>query len=308
MSALINEQLYNILIVEDDPVNIDIIVDALTGRYRLFVAKSRAKALEILSHKEMHFVLLDVGLPDGNGFEICHTVIENEQNYGLPAIIFMTGMDNPADEARGIELGARDYITKPINNVVLRARIKLQAQMLRQTELLSNLARIDGLTEVNNRRAFDDQLRIEWNRCMREEQSVSLCLLDIDFFKQYNDRYGHPAGDECLKAVAQSLSATFKRSSDFIARYGGEEFAVIIYNSDTEIAERLVNNALDAVQAMCIEHKSSTVSDYLSFSAGICSTIPDELVDTDDLIRCADTALYEAKARGRARVISNELE
>ncbi|WP_096085673.1 GGDEF domain-containing response regulator [Agaribacterium haliotis] len=308
MSALSNEQHYNILIVEDDPVNIDIIVDALSGRFRLFVAKSRAKAMRVLEQQDMHLVLLDVGLPDGNGFEICHTLVENERDFGPLAIVFMTGMDQPDDEAKGIELGARDYITKPINITVLRARLNLQTQLIRQTELLSQLARIDGLTEVHNRRAFDDQLRIEWNRCMREDQSLSLCLLDVDFFKQYNDIYGHPAGDEALKAVARSLKNTFKRSSDFIARYGGEEFAILIYNSDQVIAERLMNNALDAVQQLCIEHSGSQVSDYLSFSAGLCSTVPDELVKPDDLIRCADTALYEAKGRGRARIVYGDLE
>ena len=308
MNSLTEERQYHILIVEDDPVNIDIIADALSGRFRLFVAKSRKKAMAVLGSQDIHIVLLDVGLPDGNGFEICHTLIENKRDYGELAIVFMTGMDAPDDEAKGIELGARDYITKPINNTVLRARLNLQAQLLRQTELLSNLARIDGLTEVNNRRAFDDQLEVEWKRCLREDQSLSLCLLDIDFFKQYNDTYGHPAGDACLNAVARCLSSTFKRSSDFVARYGGEEFAVIIYNSDREIAERLVNTALQEVLALEIEHKGSKVSEFLTFSAGICSTIPDDLVRPEDLIRVADMALYHAKETGRARVTYNPIE
>lgn len=305
---MIEQRQYQILLVEDDPVNIGIILECLSNQYQLFIAKTREKALQVLQRKEIDLVLLDINLPDGNGFEICKELIDNKQTYGELSVVFMTGMDNPADEARGIELGARDYITKPINGTVLNARIELQIQLIRQTELLSNLARIDGTTEVNNRRAFDDQLKNEWHRSMRDSQPISLCLLDIDFFKQYNDTYGHPAGDHCLKSLAKSLSSSFKRSADFVARYGGEEFAIIINKADYQIATRLMNTALEAFIALEIPHSGSTVSKFVTFSAGICSTFPAHAGSYEALLKQADQALYKAKHSGRARVHSCEFD
>ena len=303
----LEERQYKILLVEDDPVNIGIIVESLGDIYQLFIAKTRERAFKLLDGQRVDIILLDINLPDGNGFEICKTIIDNKHEYGDPSIVFMTGLDKAEDEARGIEIGARDYITKPINTTVLKARLSLQTQLIRQTELLSNLARIDGTTEVNNRRAFDDQLQIEWNRALRESTQISLCLLDIDYFKPYNDTYGHPAGDRCLKSLAKSLSSSFRRSTDFVARYGGEEFAVIMYKADEEIASRLLNQALEAFQSLKIPHSGSNVSEYVSFSAGICCTTPSAKFSALQLLEQADKLLYKAKESGRAQVCSGAL-
>lgn len=302
MTTLAEEKIYQVLLVEDDPVNIGIIVNCIGELYQLYIAKSREKAFEILEKTQVDLVLLDINLPDGNGFDICKELINDKQLYGDLHIVFMTGMDKPEEEARGIALGARDYITKPINCTVLKARVKLQIQLIRQRELLSNLARIDGTTEVNNRRAFDDHLHSEWNRGLREQQSLSLCLLDIDYFKQYNDNYGHPAGDECLRKLAKCLQAQFKRSTDFVARYGGEEFAVVLYNTDLAAADRLMNQALENFMALQIPHKFSQVSEFVSFSAGVCSILPSPLGSISELLDEADKELYRAKGSGRCQV------
>lgn len=305
MAVTVEERRFRILLVEDEPVNIGVILEYLGHQYQIYIAKTREKALSILKKETIDIVLLDINLPDGNGFDICRELVDNKRDFGELSIVFMTGMDNPEDEARGIELGARDYITKPINGTVLIARLELQCQLIRQTELLSNLARIDGLTEINNRRAFDDQLPIEWNRAMRESTPLCLCLLDIDYFKRYNDTYGHPAGDKCLKAVAKSLSNRFKRGSDFISRYGGEEFALILAKTELHNAQRILEDSLEALKALKIPHAASEASHVVTFSAGICCSNPnnqDERYDISTFLEKADEALYQAKESGRARI------
>ena len=304
MTLLIDERKFNILLVEDDPVNIEVITSCIGSQYQVYVAKTRERALTILTRSEIDLVLLDVNLPDGNGFEICRELIEHKHIYGELHIVFMTSMNKPEDEARGLEIGANDYITKPINSTVLKARVNLQTQLIRKTELLSNLARIDGTTEVNNRRAFDDQLHQEWLRAQRDQTPLSLCMLDIDYFKQFNDTYGHPAGDECLRLLSQCLKKNFKRASDFVARYGGEEFVILLGNTDSTAAEALVCGALKQFLNLQIPHKASKVSEYVSFSAGISTTVPDMGKSFDLLIERADKQLYLAKEQGRARVFA----
>ena len=297
---------YRILLVEDEPANIQMIAGCLSTDYTLSIAKTRKKALELLEDSPFDLMLLDIQLPDGNGFEICQHVVASREKYGNISIIFMTSLDSPDDEARGLSLGGNDYIHKPVNDVVLRARVKLQIQLIRKNELLEHLTCFDSLTEIPNRRAFDDQLEKEWQRARREHKSLSLAILDIDYFKQYNDLYGHPAGDQCLRIMAANLTRSFARSSDFIARYGGEEFAVILYDNELETAIQLMEKSLAAFIARNIEHQGSNVNDCVTFSAGICAATP--ITDSfSDFLNTADKQLYQAKALGRARICGKRL-
>ncbi len=300
---MVEQAQYRILIVEDDPSNIQVIASCLAQEYQLLIAKSKQKTLDLLAQNDIHLILLDINLPDGNGFDICKRVLGNKGEYGDVSIVFMTGLDSPEDEARGLSLGANDYIHKPINCAVLQARVKLQFQLYRRTTLLSQLARIDGLTEIPNRRAFDDRLESEWRRANRENKPLSLVIMDIDCFKQYNDIYGHPAGDSCLKSMAYCLSEVFQRGSDFIARYGGEEFVVLLYNTAGAPAKDMVAQLEAKVAQMNIAHSGSTVSNRVTFSAGLCSMNPPGGTPSQ-LLKTADEMLYKAKAEGRARVCS----
>ncbi|MFT7561359.1 MAG: diguanylate cyclase (GGDEF)-like protein [Flavobacteriales bacterium] len=298
----------HLLLVEDDPVNISVILESLDDRYTIFVAKSRKKTFAILKRENIDIALLDINLPDGNGFEICRELVDQKETYGDISVVFMTAMNSPEDEARGINLGARDYIHKPINSTVLQARVALQAQLKRQTELLSNLARIDGLTEINNRRALDDSLESEWNRAIREDSNLSLVLLDIDHFKAYNDHFGHPAGDICLKEVAACLKNTFKRGSDFVARYGGEEFAVLCANTDQTTAAMLAHRALSNLLDMKIPQANDASSEFVSFSAGVCTIKPKRTGPAlSDFVKSADKYLYKAKDNGRAQICGGDV-
>jgi diguanylate cyclase (GGDEF)-like protein len=249
-------------------------------------------------------LLLDIKLPDGDGMELCREVMSNNDQYGDVRVVFMTGLTSADDEVRGLNLGASDYIHKPINSAVLFARVRLQAQLIRRNELLANLARIDGLTEIPNRRAFDTQLSNEWSRAKREESSLVLAIVDIDHFKLFNDHYGHPEGDKCLHAVAQFFTKTFKRGSDFVARYGGEEFAILLSGLDLNTAMQLFEKAQRDIEALGILHEVSPTKPTVSFSAGLCYTAPNSS-SPDGFLAQADQQLYKAKKLGRAQTQGN---
>ena len=297
-------QKHQILIVEDDPVNINVLVGTLRDQYNLFIAKTKAKALQLLLEKKIDIVLLDLNLPDGNGLEICQLVRQERDTYNNPAIIVMTGSTSTDDELQSLALGANDFISKPLHHRILQARIEIQVELLRKTALLNKLARIDGLTEIANRRAFDEALVREWHRCKRAGQPLSLLLIDVDEFKTYNDTYGHSSGDLCLRQVAKLLTEVFKRASDLVARFGGEEFAIIMPNTDQRDAIALANVALGRMVERKIPHQSSSVHDVVTFSGGLITTFPVDIdLSAEEIIQQADVQLYNAKAEGRARIM-----
>lgn len=291
----------SLLIVDDDPTVIQILVEYLETNFQLSIAKSRARALELLQSKPFDLVLLDVNLPDGNGIDICKEIKGSRDYSDSLVIIFMTGHYSTELEAKGLSVGANDYIYKPVNQEVLLARINLQLNQIRKTKLLAHLAKVDGLTEIGNRRAFDEQLTQEWFRSKREGKYMTLLLIDIDYFKQYNDTYGHPAGDKCLQRIAQCLTTSYRRHSDFCFRFGGEEFAVILYDTDIRSANSLVQNMMNNLNQLNIPHSHSEVSDRVTVSAGICDSRKD-FKNPKELLDHCDSLLYEAKHQGRNQV------
>ena len=301
MQESVLEEKANVLIVDDDPTVIQLLVEYLQHSFQLSIAKSRDKALNLLNKKDFDLVLLDVNLPDGNGIEICREIKESREYSESLAIIFMTSHYSTELEAEGLTIGASDYIYKPVNQGVLLARINLALSQIRKTKLLAQLANVDALTEIGNRRAFDRQLKQEWFRAKRESKPLSLLTADIDFFKQYNDTYGHPAGDQCLRKVALSLVSQFKRNSDFCFRIGGEEFAVILYDTQYTTAKKLAQSLLESIHKQNIPHRGSQISDRLSLSIGICDSV-DTPNDFDALVQRSDDLLYEAKKCGRNQI------
>lgn len=291
----------SLLIVDDDPTVIQVLVEYLESTFLLSVAKSRAKAMELLGSKAFDLVLLDVNLPDGNGIDICKEIKGTRDYSDSLVVIFMTGHHSSEMEALGLSAGANDYIYKPVNKEVLLARINLQLNLLRKTKLLAHLAKVDGLTEIGNRRAFDEQITQEWYRAKREAKPLSLILLDIDFFKQFNDTYGHPEGDNCLRSIAQCLTESFKRHSDFCFRFGGEEFAVVLFDTDIRQASDLVNIMLQNLTNLEIPNEKSTVCQFVTVSVGICDSFSG-CDSAKELLDKADKYLYQAKHQGRNQV------
>jgi len=179
----------------------------------------------------------------------------------------------------------------------------LEQQLQADNQILQKMATQDGLTGIANRRAFDEKLAYEWKLGRRERSSLVLVLCDVDYFKAYNDTYGHVLGDQCLRAIAGVLDTVIRRPADMAARYGGEEFALILPNTDTEGALHIVNRLRRTLQARAIPHQASSIRGTISLSFGLAEVIPTDPFDTSDLVRAADAALYCAKTEGRDRVI-----
>ncbi|QJR79774.1 diguanylate cyclase [Alteromonas pelagimontana] len=290
-----------LLVVDDQAVNVRLIYDLFQSEFSVFMATNGemglAKSREIMPD----IILLDVVMDGLNGYDLCRQLKADETLKHIP-VIFITGQFNEEDEVYGFKMGAVDFIHKPINPVITRARVMTHMQHKLQADILRNISMLDGLTNIANRRHFNAEIERMWRNCAREQQTLSLIIIDIDYFKQYNDHYGHLAGDSVLRKVAESVTAAIKRPQDLAARVGGEEFALLLPNTPEEnlcaVLERLFTN----IRVCDIAHDKSPLG-KLSVSAGCSSVIPKNTEDTSTLYKRADTALYRAKQQGKNQYV-----
>ena len=293
-----------LLIVDDNKQNIELLMELFRDDYKITAAVSAQRALKIaLSEAPPDIILADILMPEMDGYELCRKLKEDSRSKNIP-LLFVTAISEEMDESRGFALGAVDYITKPFNPLMVKARVKVHLDLKRKQELLEKYAFIDALTEIPNRRRFDEVIDQEWNRALRAGYSISLMMIDIDHFKLYNDTYGHGMGDDCLRRVAGSIAEVLRRSSDFVARYGGEEFVVILPDSDLSMALDTAKKIQNEIDALAVEHQSSLAADHVTFSIGVATMIPEEGKHLQELIGAADTKLYEAKSSGRYCICS----
>lgn len=290
-----------ILIVDDAPENIKVLGGALTQDYKILIARDGETALKLARTEPVDMVLLDIVMPDIDGYEVCRRLKGDEMTRELP-VIFITTLDATEDETTGLELGAVDYITKPFRLPIVKARVKTHMELKAKNDLLLRLANVDGLTGVPNRRCFDVTLEKEWRRAQRTRSPLSLVLMDIDCFKNYNDGYGHVAGDFCLRTVAQAVAESAARAGDLVARYGGEEFAMILPATDGEGAREVARKVLEAIRDLGLEHAHSSAAEIVTMSIGVATAWPTQGVEPGTLIEAADQSLYQAKESGRNRV------
>lgn len=306
-----------ILIVDDDPGTIRVLTQILRDVGKIHFTTTGADALELAQSIIPDLILLDIEMPDMNGFEVCELIRGDDQFKDTP-ILFVTAHNDIDKESQALTSGAIDFIHKPPHPVLVKARVNNYLALKRQTDELRTLSMVDGLTNIANRRAFDKALSREWRRACRSGDCVSLIMLDIDFFKSYNDTHGHLAGDDCLREVAGCLSRNVKRPGDVAARYGGEEFVVLLPGCSLEDAWLVAENIRKEVAQLEIRHEGSAAASHVTVSAGIAmssalcrdahvcwrkqgvfqSGIPCGL-SGDSLIKNADRALYEAKNAGR---------
>ena len=289
-----------VLIVDDQPANVRVMAEALKGEHELRFATNGEKALEMAHAGDVDLILLDVVMPDLDGFEVCRRLKADERTSAIP-IIFCTAKEEEEDETRGFDAGGVDYITKPIIPVTVRARVRTHLELKRTRDLLAELAHIDPLTGIPNRRRFDASLEGEWERASRNERWLSLAILDVDYFKRFNDTYGHARGDECLRAVARAVGELARRPGDLVARVGGEEFALILPETDAPAMQRMMDGLLGRVADLGIEHASSMCASHVTVSVGAVTLIPNGSHDARGAFETADRLLYEAKESGRAQ-------
>lgn len=299
------EHVGKILVIDDERINIQLLYEALSDDYSILAASDGESGLKIAREQEPDLILLDIMLGEVSGYDVCEKLKQESATSGIP-IIFVTGQDSTEDELRGLELGAVDYFKKPFSIPLVKMRVSKQMELKRKTDLLEYLSLVDGLTGIANRRQFDEKLEQSIRYIDRNHRGLSLLIMDIDFFKQYNDTYGHVKGDEALKRVANVLRNGASRPMDFVARYGGEEFAVIILDATKEEGVAVAEKLRTMVENMNIMHATSNLK-HLTISVGVTHISAQHTihVDAKDLIEDADQCLYLAKKDGRNCVVAS---
>lgn len=327
---MINSDKPNILIVDDRPENLLVLESILEPiNCNIIKATSGNKALSLMLDYDFALVLLDVQMPEMDGFETAELMKCRENTKYIP-IIFVTAISK---EQRcifmGYEVGAVDYLFKPIEPIILQSKVKVFLEIYNQNKIieenksllelkikelmelqeknseLMNLSIRDGLTGISNRRRFDEYINMCWKNSIRSKKSLSLIMTDIDYFKLYNDTYGHVEGDGCLIKVAQTISKCLKRPIDFVARYGGEEFVIVLPETNLDGAIKVAEDIRTSIEDIKIEHINSKISKYVTVSLGVVTIQPSLTDNLIEFIDAADKALYNAKKTGRNRVFYN---
>ena len=290
-----------ILVIDDDRIALDLIMLTFNATATVLTALNSENGLEIAVNEQPDLILLDTLIQDVDGHEICSQLKSMPETENIP-IIILSNSNQVEDELAALDKGAIDFVTKPVEALILKARVANHLFQKRDRDQLKLMSSIDALTEVANRRRFDEYLHLEWRRAVRSRYPISLLMIDIDYFKSYNDTYGHQKGDECLKAVAGEIKHHLRRPSDMVARYGGEEFSVILPETPSYSAFSLANRIWSGVGNLNIEHPGSARVGHLTISMGAATTIPDENQSISQFIEISDKNLYKSKSEGRNRI------
>jgi len=294
----------SVLIIDDETTNIIALTNILTPEYEIYAAKNGLNAIKLAKEHLPDVILLDVLMPEMDGYEVISILKASEDTRAIPVII-ISGLGSAEAEEKGLILGASDYISKPFHSSIVKIRIQNQIQFSSQFNIVKALSLMDELTGLYNRRGFDSRLRLEWNRARREQIPISIMMIDIDYFKKYNDGYGHMQGDVALQRVAKIIERVLKRPADFCARWGGEEFIALLPDTALPgaliVAEEIRKNIEDA-QIPC----DNGYITKTTVSIGVNTIMPKQDVLVRDFITGADSALYSAKDSGRNRVCKYE--
>ncbi|KQV87093.1 hypothetical protein ASC91_19435 [Pelomonas sp. Root1237] len=297
---------HSLLLVDDDAASVQVLARMLSGLGELRFALSGEDGLRLARESPPDLVLVDAEMPGLSGFEVCAALRADPRLADVPVII-ITGHTEVAVEVAGFAAGASDFIRKPPVAEVVVARARTQLRLKALGDALRASALTDGLTGLANRRRFDQDLRLECERARRGHESLALLLIDVDHFKRYNDRYGHVAGDACLREIAAAIRGCIRRPADLAARYGGEEFAVLLPQTDAAGARAMAQRIVNAVADLALAHADATPSCLVSVSVGWAAARPDldasvVLTRGESLVEAADRGLYAAKAAGRGRI------
>jgi diguanylate cyclase (GGDEF)-like protein len=295
-----------LLMMDDEPLNIQTLYRSFAADHQVFIATTGEQALALCASKHPDLILLDVEMPGMDGYEVCRRLKADTATRDVP-VIFVTAHNDEVSEARALDAGAVDFITKPVNPRIVRARVKTHLTLKTQSDLLRQWVYTDGLTGVRNRRYFDERLAEEWGRARRDKSDLGVLMLDVDFFKRFNDLYGHQAGDECLRRIAVALKNSLKRQGDLVARYGGEEFVCLMPNTGLEGAMHLARALCSRVHDQQIPHADSSIASVVTASVGVCSASGSNVFPPEALVRAADAQLYLAKSLGRNQTCGSHL-
>jgi len=294
----------SVLVIDDDKLNIIALTRILGTDYQVYFEGDGESGIRAAKTFKPDLILLDVVMPKMTGFEAIKILKADDETKDIP-VIFLTGRRDVQDEEAGFVLGAVDYITKPFSASVVKLRVGNQLKIITQMRTIYNLSVEDALTGLGNRRHFNNVLNAEWQRSARHRIPFSFMIMDIDYFKKYNDTYGHLSGDAVLKGAAEVIKNCAARASDQVARWGGEEFAMILPETDIAggmlVAENVRTTIKDAVFEM-----EDGVKTSITISIGVHSIVAEQEsgYSLKNLISDTDAALYDAKKQGRDRVVA----
>lgn len=293
-----------ILIVDDIPLNIKFIALNLRKKYTLQIVNNGRDAFNIAaSLPKTDLIILDVEMPGINGYEVCLKLKENELTQHIP-VIFLTSRTKPEDEQMGLEMGAVDYICKPVTPSVLMARVNAHIALGQQRNLLEKFATIDLLTHIPNERKFHEVFEHEWLRARRSQKALSILVINLDYFNMFNDFFGHPVGDQCLIIIAKALTACLKRRSDFISRGKTVEFVVLLPETDHKAAYQLAEFMRLTIENLKLPHVPVDGVDHVTASFGVSTVLPQPGIAMHNLLQAAHDVLAHAKESGKNRVDS----
>jgi diguanylate cyclase (GGDEF)-like protein len=296
---------FRILAVDDERSNLMVLNSILSSEYTVLTAKSGEEALIRVAEEPPDLILLDILMPGIDGFEVLRALKKSPETRMIPVII-VTGLQSDADEEKGLLLGAVDYITKPFKNAIVIARVKTHIQIVHQFRMIERLGLIDPLTNIPNRRCFDDRMGIEWRRAVRDKKPISFLMMDLDNFKKYNDTWGHPQGDTLLKTAARIFTSAARRPGDLAARVGGEEFGVLLPDTELKSAVRVAEEIRSRLENTVVLTADGKTETRATVSIGASSLIPAHDMLVADFLAAADRCLYAAKERGRNQICSED--
>jgi len=290
----------SVLIVDDEKLNIIALTHILHKEYSVHAVIDSREAVEVAEEDMPDVILLDVLMPEMDGYAVIAALKKSEKARDIP-VIFITGLDSIDSEEKGLALGAADYITRPFSPAIVKLRIRNQIKILNQFRIIERISMFDQLTNLPNRRSFEGRLHAEWGRALREQAPISIFMIDVDKFKNYNDVHGHQQGDVALQSVSEIFCQTLKRPGDFVARWGGEEFIALLANTNLVGALEVAERVRRSVECMEIPGPCSLTT-KITVSIGVNTRTQGDSGTFDTLIAGADAALYDAKRKGRNRV------
>lgn len=313
-----------VLLVDDQPFVAEMLRRALVNEadINLHYCHDPSQAVSVAEKIGPTVILLDITMPDLDGLTVCKLLRVNPVTCDIP-VVMLSSNDDPVTKAASFAAGAHDYMVKLPDSLELIARLRyhsdsyinklqrddayraLSASQVKLAELnlqLLKLANVDGLTGISNRRYFDQRLGEEWYRALRNRNPLTLIMFDIDFFKKYNDKFGHLEGDECLKQVVRCTEKIINRPADTLARYGGEEFIVLLPETDSNGAQKIAEKIRTEIEKLHLPNPDSTVIPFVTISAGVITTVPEAQSNQNACLHLVDEALYRAKEAGRNRI------
>ena len=290
-----------LLIVDDEKMNLKVLTNILISDYTILTATNGKEAIQRAVEYKPDLILLDILMPEMDGYQTLSEIKKTESIKKTP-VVFITGLNSDEDEEKGLSLDAADYITKPFSAMIVKIRVRNQIQIVNQLKMIERLSLTDQLTELPNRRYFDDRINMEWRQAIRERTQISLLLIDIDRFKNINDAYGHQNGDIVLKILSGILKKSLKRPGDFSARWGGEEFIILMPNTSLEGAFEIAEKIRTDIEKEDIFLENGKRINT-TVSIGVNSYSPEKTCSVQAFISDTDKALYTAKDAGRNKVM-----